>query len=138
MLVPPLVLTVAAVVIGLLPQLGPAVQAGATCGCRTSRDTRPPCCPGNGWRTRPRRNHRRRPGSPPRTWPRAPGSAAGAVVLAWRCTGGGCRCSAGPPGRARALSGFFRVVQSGVVNDYVAWAVLGLAVLGGTLALAIR
>jgi hypothetical protein len=30
------------------------------------------------------------------------------------------------------------VVQSGVVNDYVAWAVLGFAAIGGTLALALR
>ena len=38
------------------------------------------------------------------------------------------------PGGARLLNRF----QSGVVNDYVTWAVLGLACLGGALALAIR
>jgi hypothetical protein len=29
-------------------------------------------------------------------------------------------------------------VQSGIINDYIAWMVLGLACLGGALALAIR
>jgi hypothetical protein len=67
------------------------------------------------------------------------GSAAGAVVLAglalYRRRLPLLRRAPGPgPG----LSGFFRVVQSGVVNDYVAWAVLGFAAIGGTLALALR
>jgi len=44
----------------------------------------------------------------------------------------------GPWPGSTALARASRVVQSGVVNDYVAWAVLGLAVLGGTLALAVR
>ncbi|MBO0823324.1 MAG: NADH-quinone oxidoreductase subunit D [Actinobacteria bacterium] len=36
------------------------------------------------------------------------------------------------------LAGFSRSLQSGVVNDYVTWTVLGLACIGGALALALR
>jgi hypothetical protein len=36
------------------------------------------------------------------------------------------------------LDGVIRGFQSGVINDYVTWAVLGLAVLGGVLALLLR
>jgi hypothetical protein len=36
------------------------------------------------------------------------------------------------------LAGLIRGLQSGVVNDYVTWIVVGLACIGGALALAIR
>lgn len=66
-------------------------------------------------------------------------SAVGAVVLAavglyWRRV---------PPLRrgfepGTGLVGIVRGFQSGVVNDYITWIVLGLACLGGALAFAIR
>jgi hypothetical protein len=37
-------------------------------------------------------------------------------------------------GLARPILGF----QSGIVNDYVTWIVLGIACIGGALALAVR
>jgi multicomponent Na+:H+ antiporter subunit D len=70
------------------------------------------------------------------------GSAAGALVLAflalyWRRLPVLRRAlePAARPGRpARWFAGF----QSGVVNDYVTWIVIGIACLGGALAFAIR
>ena len=138
MLLPPLVLTVAAVVIGLLPQLGPAVQAGAVrlqdqqgyaATVLSGKRVAHPAAP----------EPREETGVTAADVASGAGSVAGAVVLAglalYRRRLPLLRRAPGPgPG----LSGFFRVVQSGVVNDYVAWAVLGLAAIGGTLALAIR
>jgi len=70
------------------------------------------------------------------------GSAAGAVLLAgaalYRRRLPLLRRRRRPWPGSTALARASRAVQSGVVNDYVAWAVLGLAVLGGTLALAVR
>jgi multicomponent Na+:H+ antiporter subunit D len=138
MLLPPLVLTVAAVVIGLLPQLGPAVQAGAV---RLQDQPGYAATVLSGQRVA----HPAAPEPREETEVTAAdvasglGSAAGAVVLAglalyWRRLPLLRRA----PGPGPGLSGFFRVVQSGVVNDYVAWAVLGFAAIGGTLALALR
>jgi multicomponent Na+:H+ antiporter subunit D len=67
------------------------------------------------------------------------GSAIGAVLLAflalyWRRLPLLRRGFEPGAGLVRPIRGF----QSGVVNDYVTWAVLGLACLGGALALAIR
>ena len=73
------------------------------------------------------------------------GSAAGALVLAFlalyrrrlpllrRVFGPGA--GARPP--VRRLQWFWRL-QSGVINDYVTWTVIGIACLGGALAFAIR
>ena len=66
------------------------------------------------------------------------GSAAGAVILAglalyWRRL----PLLRGYQPNA-AIAAAARRFQSGVVNDYVTWAVLGLACLGGVLALVIR
>jgi len=138
MLLPPLVLVVAAAVIGLLPQLGPAAQAGAV---RLQDQPAYAATVLSGARVA----HPAAPEPPEETGVTTAdvvsglGSAAGAVVLAglalYRRRLPLLRRAPVPgPG----LAGFFRVVQSGVVNDYVAWAVLGLAALGGTLALAIR
>jgi multicomponent Na+:H+ antiporter subunit D len=138
MILPPLVLTLAAVVIGLLPQLGPAMQAGAVrmqdqpayaatvlSGQRVAHPAAP--------------EPREETGVTAADVASGLGSAAGAVVLAglalYRRRLPLLRRAPGP---GSGLSGFFRVVQSGVVNDYVAWAVLGFAAIGGTLALAIR
>jgi multicomponent Na+:H+ antiporter subunit D len=138
MLLPPLALVVAAALIGLLPQAGPAVQAAAV---RLQDQPAYAATVLSGARVA----HPAAPEPPEETGVTTAdvvsglGSAAGAVVLAglalYRRRLPLLRRAPGPgPG----LSGFFRAVQSGVVNDYVAWAVLGLAALGGTLALALR
>jgi hypothetical protein len=67
------------------------------------------------------------------------GSAGGALVLAflalyWRRLPVLRRGFEPGTGLTRPIQAF----QSGVVNDYVAWMVLGLACLGGVLALTIR
>jgi hypothetical protein len=66
-------------------------------------------------------------------------TAAGAVLLAlaalYRCRLPVLRWAGEPGGR---LTDFFRSFQSGVVNDYVTWLVVGVAVLGGALALLTR
>jgi multicomponent Na+:H+ antiporter subunit D len=67
------------------------------------------------------------------------GSAAGGLVLAflalyWRRLPVLRRGFEPGAGLARPLQGF----QSGVVNDYVTWIVIGLACLGGALAFSIR
>ncbi len=73
------------------------------------------------------------------------GSAAGALVLAFLALyrrrlpllrrGFGPGAGARPP--VRRLQWFWRL-QSGVINDYVTWTVIGIACLGGALAFAIR
>jgi len=138
MIAPPLVLAVAAVVIGLLPQLGPTVQNAAV---RLQDRAGYAATVLSGARVA----HPVAPEPPEETGVSAAdlatgaGSAAGAVLLAglalYRRRLPLLR--RGWPGSA-VLATASRVVQSGVVNDYVAWAVLGLAVLGGTLALAVR
>jgi multicomponent Na+:H+ antiporter subunit D len=138
MLVPPLVLVVAAAVTGLLPQVGPAAQAGAV---QLQDQQAYAATVLSGARVA----HPSAPEPPEETGVTAAdlvsgaGSAAGAVLLAglalYRRRLPLLRRAPGP---GSGLAGFFRTVQSGVVNDYVAWTVLGLAVLGGTLALAIR
>ena len=138
MLLPPLALVVAAAVIGLLPQLGPAAQAGAV---RLQDQPAYAATVLSGARVA----HPAAPEPPEETGVTTAdvvsglGSAAGAVVLAglalYRRRLPLVRRAPGP---GSGLSGVFRVVQSGVVNDYVAWAVLGLAAIGGTLALSIR
>jgi multicomponent Na+:H+ antiporter subunit D len=67
------------------------------------------------------------------------GSAAGAVILAflalyWRRLPVLRRGFEPSAGLARPIQGF----QSGVINDYVTWIVIGIACLGGALAFAIR
>ena len=47
-------------------------------------------------------------------------------------------CCAGDSSRAQGWRSPLRRLQSGVINDYVTWIVVGLACLGGALALAIR
>ncbi len=138
MIVPPAVLVAAAAVIGFLPRLGPAVEAAAI-------------------------RFQDEPGSTARVLFGAPvihpaalypaesagispgdvltglGSAAGAVILAylalyWRRLPLLRRGFEPGTGLVRPIQRF----QSGVVNDYVTWIVVGLACLGGALAFAIR
>jgi multicomponent Na+:H+ antiporter subunit D len=138
MIVPPAVLVAAAAVIGFLPRLGPAVEAAAI----RFQDE-----PGNTARVL---------FGAPVTHPAALypaesagvstgdvltglGSAAGAVVLAylalyWRRLPLLRRGFEPGTGLVRPIERF----QSGVVNDYVTWIVVGLACVGGALAFAIR
>jgi hypothetical protein len=66
------------------------------------------------------------------------GSVAGALILAWL----GLYWRRLPALRGHELStrlaAAARRFQSGVVNDYVTWIVLGLACLGGILGLIVR
>jgi multicomponent Na+:H+ antiporter subunit D len=138
MIVPPAVLLAAAAVIGFLPRLGPAVEAAAI----RFQDE-----PGNTARVL---------FGTPVTHPAALypaesagistgdvltglGSAAGAAILAylalyWRRLPLLRRGFEPGTGLARPIERF----QSGVVNDYVTWIVVGVACLGGALAFAIR
>ena len=123
---------------GCIPQLGPVVQAAAVrfqdqagynATVLVGRAHRPS---GRAW--------------PPPSLPGSPrrvltglGSVGGALVLAWLALywrrlpllRRGYEPGAG---LARPIRRF----QSGVVNDYVTWIVVGLACLGGILAVAIR
>ncbi len=138
MIVPPAVLVAAAVIIGFLPRLGPAVQAAAIRFQDESGNTAQVLF------------------DAPVTHPAALypaesagistgdvltglGSAAGAVVLAylalyWRRLPLLRRGFEPGTGLVRPIERF----QSGVVNDYVTWIVVGLACVGGALAFAIR
>jgi multicomponent Na+:H+ antiporter subunit D len=138
MIIPAAVLAAAAIVLGLMPHLGPSVQAAAV---RFADQ-------GGYNATVLGGAHVAHPVS---TSPAEPagvtmadlltgaGSAAGALVLAWLALywrrlpvlrrgyepGGGL---------IRPIQRF----QSGVVNDYITWLVLGVACLGGVFAFAIR
>ncbi|HTX27072.1 MAG TPA: complex I subunit 5 family protein [Streptosporangiaceae bacterium] len=137
MIVPPAILVAAAVVVGVIGQLGPAVQAAAVrfqdqAGYNatvldSARITHPVALFAAGST------------SVTVTDVLAGlGSAIGALILAglalyWRRV---------PLLRAYRpnvrLASAARRFQSGVVNDYVTWIVIGLACLGGVFALAIR
>jgi multicomponent Na+:H+ antiporter subunit D len=133
MLVPPAVLVVAAIVVGLIGALGPAVQAAAVrfedqAGYNATvlsgaHVTHPVALSAAG----------------PTSVTAAGvltglGSVAGALILAWLALYWrrlpllrACRPHASIAAAARRF-------QSGVVNDYVTWIVIGLAGLGGILA----
>jgi multicomponent Na+:H+ antiporter subunit D len=138
MIVPPAVLVAAAAVIGFLPRLGPAVEAAAirfqdepgnTAGVLFGVPVIHPAAlyPAE------------RAGISPGDVLTGLGSAAGAVILAylalyWRRLPLLRRGFEPGTGLVRPIQRF----QSGVVNDYVTWIVVGLACLGGALAFAIR
>ena len=138
MIVPPAVLVACAAAIGFLTRLGPVVQAAAIrfqdqagydatvlAGAHITHPAAPAAAESTGITL-----------SDVLT---GTGSTAGALVLAflalyWRrlpLLRRGYEPGAG-------LTGPIQRFQSGVVNDYVTWIVLGLACLGGVLALAIR
>jgi multicomponent Na+:H+ antiporter subunit D len=137
MIVPPAILVVAAIVIGLIGPLGPVVQAAAV----RFQDQ-----PGyiatvlNGARL----TH---PAAP---FPAAPAGVTASDVLAGLASVLGSLLLAGLAlywrrlpllGRYQpnaSLAAAARRFQSGVVNDYVTWIVIGLACLGGTFAFVIR
>ena len=138
MLLPAAALLVAALVAGVLPHLGPAVQAAALrfqdqgaynaavlSGSHIGHVTAP-------FAAEPA-------GVTAADLLTGAGSAAGAVLLAlaalfWRRLPVLRRGFEPGTGLVRPIRRF----QSGVVNDYVTWAALGLACLGGVLALTIR
>ena len=139
MIVPPAVLVGRAAVVGLLPGIGPAGPGGggAVRGPGRLQRHRPGRCahrpPGGPCRGRAHRHHRGRP------WLTGLGSAAGALVLAflalyWRRLPLLRRGFEPGTGLVRPIRRF----QSGVVNDYVTWIVIGVACVGGTLAFSIR
>ena len=138
MIVPPAVLVAAAAVIGFLPRLGPAVEAAAI----RFQDE-----PGNTARVlfgapviHPAALYpAESAGISPGDVLTGLGSAAGAVILAylalyWRRLPLLRRGFEPGTGLVRPIQRF----QSGVVNDYVTWIVVGFACLGGALAFAIR
>ncbi len=138
MIVPPAVLVSAAAVLGFVPRLGPAVEAAAI----RFQDQ-----PGNTARvlfgtpvTHPAALYpAEAAGITPADVLTGLGSAAGAVLLAylalyWRRLPLLRRGFEPGTGLVRPIERF----QSGVVNDYVTWIVVGIACLGGALAFTIR
>ena len=133
MIVPPAVLVVAAIVVGLIGPLGPAVQAAAV---RFEDQA--------GYNATVLQGaHLTHPVAPFAAGPTSVtvtdvlaglGSVAGALILAWLALYWrrlpllrGHRPNASVAAAARRF-------QSGVVNDYVTWIVIGLAGLGGIFA----
>jgi multicomponent Na+:H+ antiporter subunit D len=138
MIVPPAVLVVAAIAIGVLPHLGTAVQDAAVrfqdqaaynsavlAGGHTSHPAAafPP----------------ERTGFTVADFAAGAGSAAGAVILALAALYRR-RLPVLRRGRRQGawLAGPVQAFQSGVINDYVTWIVIGLACIGGAMALAFR
>jgi len=138
MLIPAAVLVAGAVVVGLLPHLGPVVQAAAVrfqdqgaynSAVLSGRIVAHPVALHPAEST----------GVTLASVLSGVGSAAGAMVLAglalYRRRIPLLRRGPEPD---LLLAGPVRRFQSGVVNDYVTWIVIGAAVVGGTLAFAIR
>jgi multicomponent Na+:H+ antiporter subunit D len=137
MIVPPVILLIAAIVIGVIGPLGPAVQAAAV---RFEDQAGYIATVLHG-------AHVTHPVAPYAPGPAGVtvagvlaglGSVAGALILAglglyWRRL----PLLRGYRPNAR-LAAAARRFQSGVVNDYVTWIVVGLACLGGVFALAFR
>jgi multicomponent Na+:H+ antiporter subunit D len=138
MIIPPAVLVAAAAAIGLMPRLGPAVEAAAM---RFQDQRAYNATVLNG-------AHIAHVTAPYAAEPAGVtmtdvviglGTAAGAVLLAflglyWRRLPLLRRGFEPGTGLVRPLQRF----QSGVVNDYVTWIVIGVACLGGALAFSIR
>jgi multicomponent Na+:H+ antiporter subunit D len=140
MIIPPAVLVLAALAIGLLPHLGPDIQAAAVrfedqaaynSTVLSGAHVAHPVAPAPAEAT----------GVTAADLATGAGSAAGGLILAflalyWRRLP---LLRRGPAaGLARPLRRLADGFQSGVVNDYVTWTVFGLAGLGGALALAVR
>jgi multicomponent Na+:H+ antiporter subunit D len=138
MIIPPAVLVVAAIAIGLLPDIGPVVQAAAV---RFQDQAAYNATVLSG-------AHVAHPAAIAATEDTSikladvlsgAGSAVGGIVLAylalyWRRLPVLRRGF--EPGRG--LAGPLQRFQSGVVNDYVTWIVIGMACVGAALAFAIR
>lgn len=138
MIVPPAVLVALTVAVGLVPHLGPVVQTGALrlqdqgaynatvlAGAHIAYPSAIMAVEDTGVTLT--------------DVVTGGGTTAGSLVLAllslyWRRLP--LLCRGFEPGTG--LVGPIRRFQSGVVNDYVTWMVIGLACLGGALALAVR
>ena len=138
MIVPAAVLVVAGIVIALLPDLGPVLQASAV---RFQDQAAYNATVLSGAHI----SHPGAPFPPENTGVKAAdlasgfGSAAGALLLAflalyWQRLPVLRRGFEPGTGLVQPIRRF----QSGIVNDYVAWIVFGLACVGGALAFAIR
>ena len=138
MIVPPAVLVAAAFILGVLPHLGPAIEAAAV----RFQDQ------GGYAATVLSGTHLAHPAAP---YPTEAAGASWADVLIGLGSMAGSAVLAGLALYWRRLPvlrrGFepgtglvqpIRRFQSGVVNDYVTWIVLGLACVGGALAFSIR
>ena len=139
MIVPAALLAVAAVVVALLPHLGPAVQGAAVRFQDQAAYNRTVLSGAHIAHPVAIVRPRGAPASPWPTWLTGTGSAAGGLVLAflalyWRRLPLLRRGFEPGTGLVQPIRRF----QSGVINDYVTWIVIGLACLGGTLALTIR
>jgi len=138
MIVPPAVLVAGAAVIGFLPRLGPAVEAAAVRFQDEPGNTAQVLC--GAPVTHPAALYpAESAGISPGDVLTGLGSAAGAVVLAylalyWRRLPLLRRGLEPGTGLVRPIERF----QSGVVNDYITWIVVGVACLGGALAFTIR
>lgn len=137
MLLPPALLVVLALAVGLVPEIGSVVQS-ATVRFEDQHAYNALVLSGHSLA--------------PAVAPAAPedtgvtvadvatgvGSALGAVLLAWLgLFRRQIRALARIPSPV-GLGDHLRALQSGVVNDYIVWLVLGLACLGGALAFSIR
>ena len=138
MIIPPAILVVAAIVVALLPHLGPALQEAAVrfqdqgaynaavlSGSHAAHPVAPQPTESTGIKVADLAS--------------ALGSVAGSLVLAylalyWRRLPLLRRGFEPGMGLTAPIQRF----QSGVVNDYVTWIVIGLACLGGALAFSIR
>jgi multicomponent Na+:H+ antiporter subunit D len=138
MIIPAAALALAGLAIGLLPHLGPAVQAAAT---RFQDEAAYNATVLSGAHVA----HPLAPSAPEATGITGAdlasglGSAAGALILAflalyWRRLPLLRRGFEPGTGLVRPIRRF----QSGVVNDYVTWIVIGVACVGATLAFSIR
>ena len=138
MIIPPALLVAGAMVIGLLPHLGPVIEAAAV--RFQDQDGYNATVLSGAHLAHPVAPH---PAEPAEITAAGlitgAGSAAGALLLAflalyWRRLPVLRRGFEPGTGLVRPLERF----QSGVVNDYVTWIVIGVACLGGALAFSIR
>ena len=139
MIVPPAVLVFAAIALGVLPHLGGAVQAAAVrFQDQAAYNT---AVLAGGHTAHPRAVFpAEATGFTVADIITGAGTAAGAAILALGALYRGrlpvLRRASRRPGAWPA--GPVRAFQSGVINDYVTWIVIGLACLGGAMALALR
>ncbi len=138
MIVPPAILVVAAVVLALLPHLGTAVQAGAV-RFQDQGAYNASVLSGSQVAHPAALNPAESTGVTVSDLATGAGSAIGSVLLAflalyWRRLPLLRRGYEPGMGLTTPIQRF----QSGVVNDYITWIVIGLACLGGALAFGIR
>jgi multicomponent Na+:H+ antiporter subunit D len=137
MIVPPVVLVALALALGPVPSLGTAAQSAAVrfedqaaynSVVLSGRAVTAPVAPA------PREDT----GITLADVTTGVGSAAGAVLLAWLALYRKRLRALRPLPDGLGVGDVLRRLQSGVVNDYVAWLVVGIACIGGALALSVR